>query len=742
MDMIGRSTRRARAFVLVMPLVASLLATGTAAGSDVEAIRQADASAPEGRLIVFWKPDRPTDLADARIAAASTVVGEAGARSLVIADPGTAGALAAQLRSDPDVAAVIPDARTTVGPDARTAIDPEALKSDAWPASGSPNDPLYGPSQADLRLIGLPSAWQTTTGSASVTVAIIDSGTTTSHEDLAGTTFISPYNTITGEPEAADDNGHGTHVTGTIAAQTNNGKGIAGIAPGVRIMPIKALDASGSGFFYDFLVGLDYAVANGAKIVNASLGALLTAASVIAAQPTIDAAYDAGVTIVASAGNAGDGSINYPCAFNHVICVGATDNGDGHATFSNANFYVDISAPGVAGTSTYPPFGCSGPPACYASMSGTSMAAPHVTGVAALVLSVWPASTPDQIEAALENSAVDLGMVGRDDLFGHGRVNAAAGVASGPTPGAPTGVTATPANASALVAWTAPVSDGGSAISGYTATSSPGGLTCTTGGLSCTVSGLANGTAYTFTVTATNAAGIGPASAASAPVMPAIPPVAVVPPTASITTLPTWQAATSAPLRWTAVAGTSPVATYDVRYRRAAWNGSFGSSVTWLSRTAATSATFPGSPGSTYCFSVLARDTLDATSVWTAETCTAVPLDDRSLTRSGRWTAGASSSFYRSTWLRSYTHGAKLTRTGVVARRIAIVATTCRTCGKVRVYWGSTLLRTISLYSATTVSKKLITVTTFTSARSGTLKIKVHSSGKKVIIDGVAIRRN
>ena len=100
---------------------------------------------------------------------------------------------------------------------------------------------------------------------------------------------------------------------------------------------------------------------------------------------------------------------------------------------------------------------------------------------------------------------------------------------------------------------------------------------------------------------------------------------------------------------------------------------------------------------------------------WTAETCTAVPLDDRSLARSGRWTAGTSASYYRSTYLRSYTYGAKLTRTGIVARRIAIVATTCRTCGKVRVYWGSTLLRTVSLYSATTVNRKLITVTTFAS---------------------------
>ncbi len=306
-------------------------------------------------------------------------------------------------------------------------------------------------------------------------------------------------------------------------------------------------------------------------------------------------------------------------------------------------------------------------------------------------------------------------------------------------PESPTGVIAAPGDASALVSWTAPAFDGGSPITGYIATSSPDGRTCTTSGAHfCMITGLANGTRYSFIVRATNAAGTGKAAYAADVVVPSAP----APPTATITALPAWLAATAVPLRWTAVAGSSAVASFEVRFRRARWNGSFGLPTTWQSTTPATSATFWASPGFTYCFSVRARDTLGALSGWTAETCTAIPLDERALVRSRGWTAGSGAAYYRSTILRSSTSGAKLTRTGVVARRVALLATTCRTCGTVKVYWGATLLRMVSLYSATTVDRALIPVRTFAAPRSGTLSIKVVSSGKKVIIDGVAIRRS
>jgi hypothetical protein len=214
------------------------------------------------------------------------------------------------------------------------------------------------------------------------------------------------------------------------------------------------------------------------------------------------------------------------------------------------------------------------------------------------------------------------------------------------------------------------------------------------------------------------------------------------PPRPAVTALPTWLASTAVPVGWSATPGIAAVTRYDVRYRRAAWNRGFGPYVTWRAGTVATRATFGASPGYTYAFSVRARDAAGRVSAWSAEKYTAVPLDDRSLSRSASWTRGTGSAYYRSTYLRSSTYGARLSRTGVVARRIALLATTCPTCGTVKVYWGSKWLKTVSLHSDRTVNRKLITVTTFTSARSGTLSVRVSSSGKRVIIDGVAIRRN
>jgi hypothetical protein len=310
-------------------------------------------------------------------------------------------------------------------------------------------------------------------------------------------------------------------------------------------------------------------------------------------------------------------------------------------------------------------------------------------------------------------------------------------VGGGTVPGAPAGawVTATGATG-ATVAWTAPVTDGGSPILGYAVSSNPAGASCSTDGArTCAISGLTPGVQYAFSVRASNSVGTGAASALTAPVR-------MTPPVTSMAPLPTWTASTGIALSWSTAPAPGAVPAFDVRYRRAPWKGGFGSWVTWKASTGGTAATFGASAGSTYCFSARARYAGGQSGAWTPETCTGVPLDDRALSRTTAWSAWTGSGYYRGSALVTRTQGAKLTRTGVVARRLAIVATTCPTCGSVRVYWNGSLVRTISLRSATTVNRKVLPVATFGSARSGTVRIIVRSSGARVLIDGLAVRRN
>jgi hypothetical protein len=213
-------------------------------------------------------------------------------------------------------------------------------------------------------------------------------------------------------------------------------------------------------------------------------------------------------------------------------------------------------------------------------------------------------------------------------------------------------------------------------------------------------------------------------------------------PTASITAQPVWSLGTTTTVTWTATAGSGAVVSYDVRYRKAPWNAGFGALTTWLAATPLKTKAFTIAAGNTYCFSARAKDANAVSSAWTAETCTGSPLDDRSLARTGTWTLGASASDYRGTNVRSTVKNAALTRTTVSAKRLAIIATTCATCGTINVYWGATLIKSLNLHSTTTVHKVVLAVTTFAAVQTGTLKITVTSTGKPVIIDGLAIRPN
>jgi Regulator of chromosome condensation (RCC1) repeat len=219
-------------------------------------------------------------------------------------------------------------------------------------------------------------------------------------------------------------------------------------------------------------------------------------------------------------------------------------------------------------------------------------------------------------------------------------------------------------------------------------------------------------------------------------------------PVAFIGPLAPWRARRSIPVAWRATELFQPIASYDVRYRRSRWDAyGFGSSHRWLTATTASGGSFVGTPGYSYCFDARARDTgglQSSWSRWSYSSCTAIPLDDRALTRSGRWTALRDDVFYRGTALRTRTYGATLSLAGVKGDRIAIVATRCPDCGTVKVYAGSRLLSRVSLVADTTVHRSVIRVSFMEPDDqdewvSGRLTIKVVSTGRSVITDGVAV---
>lgn len=306
--------------------------------------------------------------------------------------------------------------------------DPDTVSvAVADPVRALTDDPEAGRQWA-LTTLRLPDAWRYSTGSG-VVVAVVDSGADTTHPDLADNLVAGVDVVGAGvRTTVSDGNGHGTHVSGTVAAVTHNGVGVAGAAPLAKVMPVKVLNSSGSGYTDDVAEGVVYAVDHGAQVINLSLGS--TSYNAVLAQ-AVAYARAQGVVVVAAAGNSrGSGSpVMYPAALPGVIAVAATDASDNDASFSNIGSYVDIAAPGVSIRSTVPGGG-------YASWSGTSMASPHVAAVAALLRSAVPRA--GDVEDLLLTTATDLGPAGADDATGHGLVNPVAaltqaGVTQGPT---------------------------------------------------------------------------------------------------------------------------------------------------------------------------------------------------------------------------------------------------------------------------------------------------------------------
>jgi flagellar hook assembly protein FlgD len=282
-----------------------------------------------------------------------------------------------------------------------------------------PNDPGFS-MQWHLNKIQSPKAWDTTRGATNISVAVIDGGVQTNHPDLTGK-IINPYNAVTGGTTFISDD-HATHVAGIIAA-TMNQVGVAGIAPNVKIMPINVFSGEAASTS-DVVKGIYYAANNQADVINMSLGSGYYS---YAEEAAVNYAKSKGSIIIAAAGNDDTDEPMYPAALPSVIGVSATDNNDLITWFSNYGSYIDFSAPGESIYSTIT--GSS-----YQSMSGTSMASPVVSGVAALILSKNPLLTPAQVEDIMKRSSVDLGNLGWDNYYGYGRVDAYEALQIAPQP--------------------------------------------------------------------------------------------------------------------------------------------------------------------------------------------------------------------------------------------------------------------------------------------------------------------
>lgn len=294
---------------------------------------------------------------------------------------------------------------------------------------GPPNDPLFL-QQWNMEMIQAPSAWAYGTGSG-VTVAVIDTGVKQDLEDLSYTAFSKGYDFVNDDNDPTDDHGHGTHVAGTIAQSTNNGKGVAGVAPRARIMPLKVLSSQGSGTTADISDAIRYAADEGAHILNLSLGGGPRSTVM---EDAVSYARRKGVLVVCAAGNTGDGVVEYPAAYPGATAISSVGPTRQLAPYSSYGKQIKLAAPGgdtsqsKSGGILQNTLNENDPSdlAHYPSYQGTSMATPHVAGVAALVRSVNPRLHADQIEEILIHSATtDTGWTPE---YGHGILDAKAAV--------------------------------------------------------------------------------------------------------------------------------------------------------------------------------------------------------------------------------------------------------------------------------------------------------------------------
>ncbi len=307
----------------------------------------------------------------------------------------------------------------------------------------TPTDPFFASYQYNLRNTGrilyispeiqpdttagadikATSAWDETTGDESIIIAILDTGVDMTHPELANKIVSSGRDFVNDDFDATDDHWHGTQVAGIAAAETNNAEGIAGVAWGAKILPVKVLDEEGWTYTSSLIDGIIWAVDNGAQVINLSLGG--PDSSELERQ-ACQYAYERNVVICAAAGNV-EGPVYYPAAYDeYVLAVSATDYNDEFMSFSNFGPEVDVAAPGAWILGPVPEWVVDPGDPPYYFVSGTSQSAPHVAGLAALILGIKPWLSAEEVMNIIRYTADDVNAAenpGKDPYMGYGRIN-------------------------------------------------------------------------------------------------------------------------------------------------------------------------------------------------------------------------------------------------------------------------------------------------------------------------------
>jgi thermitase len=388
---------------LSVPSSASAAGTGSDPGPDSGAPRSS--GHVPGQLLVRYDPGATaTDRAAAESKAGASL------RS-------TIGALGVHVLT-------VPPARTNEALDSLSRnphVDSVELDGIAQAAAIAPNDPGWSKQWGTVKT-ATNTAWETTTGAASVVIAELDTGVDFAHPDLQGA-FVAGYDFVNRDSNPADDNGHGTMVAGVLAARTNNGIGIAGQCWKCSIMPVKVLSSSGSGSYSNVASGITWAVDRGARIINMSLGGSSASSTL---QSAVNYAWNKGVLVIAAAGNNGTTGLNYPAAYDPAIAVAGSDSRDARYSWSSYGSWVEVAAPGCDYTTTLG--------GGYSTPCGTSFASPMTAGIAGLLASANPGATNVTLRNALLSTADPVG-----SWVSHGRVNAAKALTalggSAPAPG-------------------------------------------------------------------------------------------------------------------------------------------------------------------------------------------------------------------------------------------------------------------------------------------------------------------